>query len=178
MSNVSDTELIDRLNNRLNAGMVNNDAGMVNNDIKRFRRVSSFMKDVSSSEGEHTTSAPINKEYANASPECKHLAIMQDIYDEFGIVGPEGKNEGVKEDIRPITKYDKIHPSHYDAYDIQVIDMMERIFGREETAIFCKLNAFKYRMRMGLKLGEDMIDDLKKEQYYLNKKKELESKSE
>lgn len=171
LSNVSDTELIDRLNNRLNAGMANN-------DIKRFRRVSSFMKDVSSSEGGHTTSIPINKEYANASPECKHLALMQDIYDEFGIVAPEGKNQDTKVDTRPITRYDKIHPSHYDAYDIQVIDMMERIFGREETAIFCKLNAFKYRMRMGLKLGEDMIDDLKKEQYYLNKKKELESKSE
>lgn len=178
MSNVSDTELIDRLNNRLSMGVVKNDAGMVNNDIKRFRRVSSFMKDVSSSEGKYTTLAPINKEYANASPECKPLAIMQDIYDEFGIVGPEEKNLGTKEDSRPIAKYDKIHPSHYDAYDIQVIDMMERIFGREETAIFCKLNAFKYRMRMGLKLGEDMIDDLKKEQYYLNKKKELESKSE
>ena len=171
MSNVSDTELIDRLNNRLNAGTVNN-------DIKRFRRVSSFMKDVSSSEGEYTTSAPINKEYANASPECKPLAIMQDIYDEFGIAEPEGKNRGTKEDIRPLTRYNKIHPSHYDAYDIQVIDMMERIFGREKTAIFCKLNAFKYRMRMGLKKGEDIIDDLNKEQYYLDKKRELESKSE
>lgn len=169
MSNISDTELIDRLNNRLNAGVVNN-------DIKRFRKVSSFMKDVSSSEEEHTTSAPINKEYANASPECKPLAIMEDIYDEFGIAGPEGKNLCTKEDTRPITRYNKIHPSHYDAYDIQVIDMMERIFGMEETAIFCKLNAFKYRMRMGLKEGEDMIDDLTKEKYYLDKNRELKSK--
>lgn len=63
------------------------------------------------------------------------------------------------------------HPDHYNAYDIEVIDMMISIFGKKDTAIFCEINAFKYRMRMGLK-GDTKID-LLKEQWYLNKKKEL-----
>jgi hypothetical protein len=67
------------------------------------------------------------------------------------------------------------HPQHYNNYDVEVIDMMERIFGKEETAIFCKLNAFKYRQRMGNKPGQDINKDLAKERWYLNKKKELES---
>ena len=66
------------------------------------------------------------------------------------------------------------HPQHYNNYDVEVIDMMERVFGKEETAIFCKLNAFKYRMRAGTKPGQSAEKDLNKEQWYLNKKKELE----
>ncbi len=65
------------------------------------------------------------------------------------------------------------HPQHYNNYDVEVIDMMEKVFGKEETAVFCKLNAFKYRMRAGTKPGQDADKDLKKEQWYLNKKKEL-----
>ena len=68
------------------------------------------------------------------------------------------------------------HPDHYNQYDVEVIDMMERIFGKEETAIFCKLNAFKYRQRMGLKPGQDVSKDLAKEKWYLDKKRELEQK--
>ena len=67
------------------------------------------------------------------------------------------------------------HPQHYNNYDVEVIDMMERVFGKKETAIFCKLNAFKYRMRAGTKPGQSADKDLNKEQWYLNKKKELES---
>lgn len=65
------------------------------------------------------------------------------------------------------------HPKHYNNYDVEVIDMMEKIFGKEETAIFCKLSAFKYRMRAGTKPGQSVEKDLKKEQWYLDKKKEL-----
>lgn len=66
------------------------------------------------------------------------------------------------------------HPQHYNNYDVEVIDMMERVFGKKETAIFCKLNAFKYRMRAGTKPGQSAEKDLNKERWYLNKKKELE----
>ena len=74
-------------------------------------------------------------------------------------------------------KYEEVnHPDHYNQYDVEVIDMMERVFGKEETAIFCKLNAFKYRQRMGNKPGQDILKDLAKEKWYLAKKKELEKK--
>lgn len=63
------------------------------------------------------------------------------------------------------------HPPHYNSYDVETIDMMIRIWGKKDTATFCKLNAFKYRMRLGLK--SDTQQDLAKEQWYLNKLKEL-----
>lgn len=59
------------------------------------------------------------------------------------------------------------HPNHYNDFDVEVIDMMERIWGKQEVAAFCKLNAFKYRMRAGLK--NDALEDLKKANWYINK---------
>ena len=79
---------------------------------------------------------------------------------------PDGKKE-----------YEEVnHPDHYNQYDVEVIDMMERVFGTLETAIFCKLNAYKYRQRMGNKPGQDIFKDLAKEQWYLSKTKELKDK--
>lgn len=66
------------------------------------------------------------------------------------------------------------HPSHYNQYPIETIDMMERIFGREATELWCVMTAFKYRMRMGCK--DDMVQDFCKEQWYLKKAKELREK--
>lgn len=43
------------------------------------------------------------------------------------------------------------HPQHYATYDVETLDMMIRIWGIQETISFCKLNAFKYRMRAGHK---------------------------
>lgn len=63
------------------------------------------------------------------------------------------------------------HPSHYNQYPIEVIDMMMSIWGKEDTIKFCLMNAFKYRMRLGLK--DSIEQDLKKEQWYLNKANEL-----
>lgn len=63
------------------------------------------------------------------------------------------------------------HPEHYNQYPVEVIDMMIRIWGEEATRTFCILNAFKYRMRVGHK--DDTQADLAKEQWYLDKAKEL-----
>ena len=60
------------------------------------------------------------------------------------------------------------HPSHYNQYDKEVVEMMNAIWGPEETAIWCKLTAFKYRMRLGLKPGETVERDLEKEKVYLS----------
>lgn len=68
------------------------------------------------------------------------------------------------------------HPQHYNNYDIEVIDMMERIWGVEATLLFCQMNAFKYRQRMGTKPGQTIFQDLDKEKWYLDKAKELKKK--
>ena len=68
------------------------------------------------------------------------------------------------------------HPSHYNNYNIEVIDMMEKIWGPNCTYVFCTLNAFKYRMRMGTKPGGSIEEDLRKEQWYLQKAEELKEK--
>jgi hypothetical protein len=56
------------------------------------------------------------------------------------------------------------------------VEMMERIFGIEETMSWCKLNAFKYRMRAGEKPTSTVEKDLKKEKWCLNKYHELKLK--
>lgn len=66
---------------------------------------------------------------------------------------------------------DKINPSHYKAYDVESIEMAIRIWGKEEVAIFSKISAFCYRMRMGMK--DDVSIELGKEKWFLNKWKEL-----
>lgn len=68
------------------------------------------------------------------------------------------------------------HPDHYNVYDVEVVEMMERIFGIEETMSWCKLNAFKYRMRAGEKPTSTVEKDLEKEKWCLNKYKELKFK--
>jgi hypothetical protein len=64
------------------------------------------------------------------------------------------------------------HPKHYNLYTIEVIEMMIRIWGLENTKIFCEMNAFKYRMRLGLK--DNIEQDIAKEQWYLKKADEIE----
>lgn len=65
------------------------------------------------------------------------------------------------------------HPSHYNKYDIEVIDMMEKIWGVDATILWCKMTAFKYRMRLGEKPENPIEQDLNKEHWYLNKAEEL-----
>lgn len=72
------------------------------------------------------------------------------------------------------TGYESIdHPKHYNLYPIETIDMMVKIWGKKATASFCELNAFKYRMRIGLKPGEHTNSDLMKEKWYLSKRNYL-----
>lgn len=77
-------------------------------------------------------------------------------------------------EIKSEQKYEMVnHPTHYNNYDKEAIEMMINIWGPEETAIFCKLNAFKYRLRMGTKPDNDIQQDLNKEKWYLKKFHEL-----
>lgn len=65
------------------------------------------------------------------------------------------------------------NPSHYQSYikdGIDCITAMQHAFGIEATAIFCKLNSFKYLWRASSKGGNESI---KKAQWYLKKYLEL-----
>lgn len=63
------------------------------------------------------------------------------------------------------------HPECYNKYPIEVIDMMEAIWGKEKMITFCEITAFKYRMRVAHK--DNIETDLAKEFWYLNKAKQL-----
>ena len=43
------------------------------------------------------------------------------------------------------------HPEHYNQYPVEAIEIMLKVFGMEAVYNFCLLNAFKYRMRLGIK---------------------------
>lgn len=74
-------------------------------------------------------------------------------------------------------KYEMVNsPKHYNSYSVEVIDMFEKIYGAELTSFWCELTALKYRMRMGTKPNNPIEQDLEKEQWYLQKAKELRSK--
>jgi len=62
----------------------------------------------------------------------------------------------------------KINPSHYQLGDgIQVIDITEKLG-------FLEGNVVKYVCRAGKKDGEDILDDLYKARWYLNRQIEIE----
>ena len=98
----------------------------------------------------------------------EHILKCLDIMRGNSTDAPADEKESTYENVN--------HPNHYNTYDVEVIDMMERIWGPEKTAIFCELNAFKYRMRMGTKPTSPVTEDLDKEVWYLNKMKELKNK--
>lgn len=70
--------------------------------------------------------------------------------------------------------YDYINPSHYVQNDgRQTWEHMVDEFGEYETAVFCKLNAYKYADRMGKKPNEDTDREQKKIEWYEDKAREL-----
>lgn len=70
------------------------------------------------------------------------------------------------------------HPQHYNKYDVEVIEMMKRIWGVQAVTTWCKLTAFKYRMRLGEKPNNSIEQDLKKELFYLDYAAKLEEENE
>ena len=61
------------------------------------------------------------------------------------------------------------HPAHYSGENYECIDVMVDWFGKQATADFCHLNAFKYLCRAGKKgTKKDMIDDLGKARWYID----------
>lgn len=63
------------------------------------------------------------------------------------------------------------HPTHYETGSFECIDVMLETQGLEAVKDFCVCNTFKYLYRWRNKNG---VEDLKKAQWYLNKRIELE----
>lgn len=90
---------------------------------------------------------------------------------------PVNPGEGIKPEDEQ--KYEMVdHPSHYNQWSMEVIEMMRKIYGDERTADWCEMTAYKYAMRMGFKPTDDVMQDLDKRNWYLNKAKSIREESE
>ena len=78
-----------------------------------------------------------------------------------------------KVDEKPEAENNPVNPAHYKSGEIEVWQMMVKVYGVEAYLNFAKLNAFKYRMRAGLKAGADVQTDINKALWYESKIKEL-----
>ena len=65
----------------------------------------------------------------------------------------------------------QLNPDHYKAGKLQTIEQMLIMFGIDEVTAFCKLNAYKYQARAGLK--GDAVMDHKKADWYMRLYKEI-----
>ena len=60
------------------------------------------------------------------------------------------------------------HPSHYNRYPIEAVEMARRIWGDEAMKTAAEITAFFYRMRLGLKPENSVEQELAKEEFWLN----------
>lgn len=66
------------------------------------------------------------------------------------------------------------HPDHYNVPGRkECIEEMIDIWGKEMTALWCEMTAYKYQYRKGEKDGNPMEQELGKIQWYLSKAAEL-----
>lgn len=99
---------------------------------------------------------------------CECVAAQQE---------PEQRGEPETVEAPQDEKYEMVnHPAHYNNYDKEVIDIIERVWGTYLAAMWCEITAFKYRMRMGTKPTSSISEDLEKETWYLKKMRELKEK--
>ena len=78
-------------------------------------------------------------------------------------------DEIIKKAERQMKEYDYINPNHYKQGSKEVIEMMQDIWGKEKLIAYCEMNAFKYRMRAGLKPEQSVQRDLEKAKWYEDK---------
>lgn len=74
----------------------------------------------------------------------------------------------------PAEKEDQVNPKHYkeNLFGEELQHVMVKMFGEKEYKTFCKLNAFKYRMRAGKK-SDKIEQDIEKAMWYEEKLKSL-----
>lgn len=66
------------------------------------------------------------------------------------------------------------HPSHYMALGIEVLDIMECIWGIDDLITYCRMNSLKYRLRAGHK--DDAMQDIQKALFYEDYAQKLQEK--
>lgn len=118
----------------------------------------------------------VNEWYAHINDnDIENLA--KDIMEKNNKIEPVDMTLDITKDKEKLETYNFVdHPTHYNTYDIEVIEMMRRIWGDEKVADWCEITAFKYRMRVGSKPDNPIKQDLEKEQWYIAKAKELRNK--
>ena len=109
----------------------------------------------------------------------KYQVVITSENNEIGVIGDDGEINYI-EDLQcfePCEGGDAVdHPKHYNREGaMETIDEMVLLFGKQETMIFCKLNAWKYRARATMKGGEE---DMQKSDWYIKKYEELQGLSE
>ena len=67
------------------------------------------------------------------------------------------------------------HPSHYNRYSVEAVEMARRIWGDEAMKTAAEITAFFYRMRMGLKPENSVQQELDKENFWLDYSKKINS---
>ena len=71
-------------------------------------------------------------------------------------------------------EYNYVSPDHYkNIWSKEVYEMMIDIWGEKLFIAFCEMNAFKYRMRLGLKPDQDVETELLKAMKYMELKQEV-----
>lgn len=69
-----------------------------------------------------------------------------------------------------------VRPPHYKRNTKETWQMMIDIWGEEAFITHCEMTAFKYRMRIGNKEGNDIHDEIGKAKWYEEKALELKRK--
>lgn len=84
------------------------------------------------------------------------------------------ENEGITWKKSEKAEYEMVnHPSHYNRYPIEAIEMARRIWGDEAMYTAAQITAFFYRMRLGLKPENSVEQELNKEEFWLNYAKNI-----
>jgi hypothetical protein len=182
-------EIIKRIRNEnvgdANAGTIDTSETICQNLLKKYpnlkEKTSSILANIDNNpleENEQNRVSVKTDDYINFIQNSKKYVDEHIIPRKKELERIEEATRNIQNLSSPVIKpYEEVnHPDHYNVYDVEVVEMMERIFGIEETMSWCKLNAFKYRMRAGEKPTSTVEKDLKKEKWCLNKYKELKSK--
>lgn len=111
------------------------------------------------------------------TPNSDNTYIPQNIILHPLVINNEGTHLSTLDNHNDKQPYEFVnHPSHYNEWSYEVIDMIEKIYGTEQAAMWCEITAYKYAMRMGFKPTDSIQQEIDKRNWYLSKAKELKNK--
>ena len=110
----------------------------------------------------------IDEMIKKAEKQMKDYDFEQEVINEI-----DRKSQIIDKEMEKNKNYDYINPNHYKQGSKEVIEMMQDIWGKEKLIAYCEMNAFKYRMRAGLKPEQSVQRDLEKAKWYSDKANRL-----